>query len=239
MDDSQLLLDLEKRLPTLPNTPSSAYPPSMAGEVDEPDEAQDNANLQSHFSCTTVDTEPRTDSYLHANSRFSDWTDAPIRLSPQSEYATSMLDFESVSPPPELSLDPRPDEQHHDDSRHDLLSISKQDGLPSASSFSTVTSVASSAAPSTHDGLDSAKSGHFSWSKFQHYSLPTEEAGSGTTLKPTSNAKQAVPLVVENPHPDVYQPQSTGGLLPTIPHSSSMQQLLNELSYLGDMIQQH
>ncbi|KAJ9616325.1 hypothetical protein H2200_000043 [Cladophialophora chaetospira] len=238
-DDSQLLLDLEKRLPTLPNTPSSAYPPSIAEEAEELDKAQDVANLQSRFSCTTVDTEPRTDSYLQDNSRFSDWTDAPIKHSPESEYASSMLDFEPVSPPPDLSLDLLPDDEQHDDSRHGLLNTSKQDGLPSASSFSTVTSVASSAAPSTHDGLDSAKSGHFPWSKFQHYSLPTEEAGSGTTLKATSKSEQATPLVVENHLSEVYPPQSTGQREPTIPHSSSMQELLNELSYLGDIIQQH
>ena len=239
-DDSRLLPDLEKRLPTLPNTPSSAYAPSMAEDHVEHNELEGTANLQSHFSCTTVDTQPRTESYIqNGNSRFSDWTDAPTRLSPQSGYAPSLLDFESISPPPEITSDFQliyPD--HQEDFSHAGVTIPKVDGLPSASSFSTVASVASSA-PNTHDDLESAKSGHFSWSKFQHYSLPTEEAGSGITLKPTSTAERTVPLVVDSQHSDMYQSRVTKGQEPVNPHSSSMQELLDELSYLGGMIQQH
>ncbi len=239
-DESRLLLDLEKRLPTLPNTPSSAYAPSMADDHVEHHESEGIKDLTSHFSCTTVDTEPRTESYLHNdNSRFSDWTEAPIRLSPQSDYASSFLDFEPISPPPELTSDFEPNNlEHQEDSKHAGLTVFKEDSLPSASSFSTVTSVASSA-PSTHDDLESAKSGHFSWSKFQHYSLPSEEAGSGITLKPTSTTQPATPLVVGNHHSDAYESRVIGGQQPTIPHSSSMQELLEELSYLGGMIQQH
>jgi hypothetical protein len=238
MDDGRQLLDLEKRLPTLPNTPSSAYPASaVEGDVQD-EETEDVTNLQSHFSCTTVDTEPRTESYIHNdNSRFSDWTDAPTRFSPESEYAPSILDFEPISPPPGLTLeDSQKDQQEFGYQGYDPL---KQDGLPSASSFSTVSSIASSAAPGPQDNLDSAKSGHFSWSKFQHYSLPPEEAGSGATLKPTAAVEHASPLVVNDHHAGVYQPRVTDGQAASVPHSTSMQQLLDELSYLGDMIQQH
>ncbi|OCT49817.1 hypothetical protein CLCR_06809 [Cladophialophora carrionii] len=241
MDDGRLPLDLEKRLPTLPNTPSSAYPPSAVEEDIQGGEPEDIANLRSHFSCTTVDTEPRTDSYIrNDNSHFSDWTDAPTRFSPQSEYASSIADFEPISPPPGLTLDFQLDSQEDPQEleRHGYGFL-KQDGLPSASSFSTVSSVTSSTAPAPQDNVSSAKSAHFSWSKFQHYSLPTEEAGSGNTLKPTSAVDHVDPLVVDDHAAGVYQPQVSGVQEVSVPHSSSMQQLLDELSYLGDMIQQH
>ncbi|KIW70106.1 hypothetical protein PV04_02412 [Phialophora macrospora] len=237
MGDGRQLLDLEKRLPTLPNTPSSAYPPSaVEGDIQD-EEPEDIANLQSHFSCTTVDTEPCTDSYIHNDSRFSDWTDAPTRFSPRSEYASSILDFEPISPPPGLTLDDSQKDQQQ--FGHQEYRPLNQDSLPSASSFSTVSSIASSTAPASQDNLDSAKSGRLSWSKFQHYSLPTEEAGSGATLKSTPAVEHATPLVVNDHHAGVYQPHVTGGQEGSVPHSTSMRQLLDELSYLGDMIQQH
>jgi len=196
-------------------------------------------NLQSHFSCTTVDSEPCTDSYIcDDTSRFSDWTDAPTRLSPQSTCTLSILDSEPISPPAELALNfPTDTSSTMDDKaehRQDQGRAPEENGLPSALSFSTVSSAASSAAPSSRADPDSATSEHFSWSKFQHYSLPAEDTGSGTTIKPAATVEHVTPLMVEDEH----CPQVAVCPDPAIAHSTSMQKLLDELSYLGGIIQQ-
>lgn len=243
--DDRNAVDLEKRLPTLPNTPSSAYPPSINEEVTQQDDLPNN---QSHFSSTTVDTDSYTDSYIFDDSsRFSEWTDATTKLSPQSDYTPSMADFEPISPPADLILDSSSEKLFDTVNENELRKgpgpeqnvVSKQDGLPSASSFSTTSSIASSAMEDSHNDPDSAKSGHFSWSRFQHYSLPAEETGSGITLKPDPTAEHVAALVGDEHNRDAYQPQVVSHPDPTIPHSTSMQQLLDELSYLGGMIQQH
>ncbi|KIX07274.1 uncharacterized protein Z518_01927 [Rhinocladiella mackenziei CBS 650.93] len=248
VDEKQIPLDLEKRLPTLPNTPSSAYPPSNVDESPSNRLSDDIEHLQSRFSSTTIETESHTDSYIpHERSHFSDWTYDTAKLSPQSEYDPSIIDFEPMSPAAEDEFEFRDihpiDVTSEGDHRIDLetkrYSAAKQDGLPSASSFSTVSSVASSATPSSHVDLDGAKEAEFAWSKFQHYSLPTEDVGSGVTLKRASTTEKVAPLVVDEHHrPGTFQPQLTFDG-PAIPHSTSMQQLLDELSYLGGMIQQN
>ncbi|OAP64373.1 hypothetical protein AYL99_00345 [Fonsecaea erecta] len=247
--DIRVPLDLEKRLPTLPNTPSSAYPPSVMDEPSTNDELDDIANLRSHFSCTTIQTESPTDSFLpHDRSRFSDWTDGTDKFSPQSELGSSMLDFEPISPLPEAALDFPSDtpitvevqSPPQDFTVGNTSAGPKQGGLPSAFSFSTVNTVASSTAPSSHVDLDSTKDAHFSWTSFQHYSLPSEDPGFGAVQKPATVANHVAPVVVdENHRAGVYQPQMSSYDESTIPHSTSMQQLLAELSYLGGMIQQH
>ncbi|OQV00043.1 hypothetical protein CLAIMM_05595 [Cladophialophora immunda] len=246
--DLRAALDLEKRLPTLPNTPSSAYPPSVVDESCIHDESHDTANLNSHFSCTTVETESYTDSFLHDQSRFSDWTDGTHKFSPQSELSSSILDFEPISPLPEAFLG-FPDDNPitveiqtppQDFSITNTSTLPKQDGLPSAFSFSTVSSVTSSTAPTSRVDPDSTKGAHFSWTSFQHYSLPSEDIGPVHMHKPATLANPDAPLVVgENHRAGVYQPQMSSYDESTIPHSTSMQQLLAELSYLGGMIQQH
>ncbi|KIX94839.1 uncharacterized protein Z520_09529 [Fonsecaea multimorphosa CBS 102226] len=247
-DDIRVPFDLEKRLPTLPNTPSSAYPPSVVDEPSTNDEADDIANLRSHFSCTTIETESYTESFLpHDRSRFSDWTDGTNKFSPQSELSSSILDFEPISPLPEAALDfPSDDpitveiQNPQDFSEANTSIATKQGRLPSAFSFSTVSSVASFTAPNSHVDVDSAKDAHFSWTGFQHYSLPSGDVGSGPMHKPATLTKHVAPLVVdENHRAGVYQSQMSSCDESTIPHSTSMQQLLAELSYLGGMIQQH
>ena len=239
-DDGRKPFDLEKRLPTLPNTPSSVYPASIADEDTQEAGLADVGVPGSHFSCTTIDSEAYINSYIcNDNSRFSDWTDAPKQLSPRSPCASSILDFESLSPPAEPALEHPADiannvdgqPEHEQGSNH----ASQQHGLPSASSFSTVNSVASSAAPSSYADPDSAKSGRFSWSKFQHYSLPSEEPGSGITIKPAPTTEHAGAVVAD----EQERAHVAGRPELAIVHSSSMQELLEELSYLGGMIQQH
>ncbi|OAG40714.1 hypothetical protein AYO21_05012 [Fonsecaea monophora] len=246
--DMRAPLDLEKRLPTLPNTPSSAYPPSVVDEPSTNEESGGTENLRSHFSCTTIETEPYTDRFFHGRSRFSDWTDGTTKFSPQSELGSSILDFEPISPLPDAALDFLNDnpntidegQTNKDCSGTTTSNASKPEGLPLALSFSTISSVASSTVPCAYVNPGSANDSHFSWTSFQHYSLPSEDIGSGLMQKPASMAKHVSPLVVdENHRADVYQPQVSSYDDSTIPHSTSMQELLAELSYLGGMIQQH
>lgn len=242
--------DLGKRLPTLPNSPSSAYPPSSVAN-DSPRQRfeEELANLQSHFSATTIDTESYTNSYINNDqSRFSDWTCSTRRFSPTSDCAGSIIDLEPMSPTADLDYTLRDVKaisvagQH--EQKLDLeakgYSAPSLDALPSAFSFSTISSMASSVVQSSHVDNDSPKDADFSWSKFQHYSLPTDETESITTIKQVVSPKHVAPLVVEGTGRDQgFQPQLTSYGGSDMPHSNSMKQLLDELSYLGDMIQHH
>ncbi len=248
-DDGQVPIDLEKRLPTLPNTPSSAYPPSSVDGSPTQRLLIEMENLQSRFSSTTIETGSNVDSYINQErSHFSDWTLSTTRISPQSEYSSSVIDLEPMSPPVDedygcadsKTIEVINQARTSNDVQTKEYPHSQPNGLPSALSLSTISSVASSAAPSSHADLDSAKEASFSWSKFQHYSLPSEEVGSGVTLKPTAGAEIVSPLVLGDHHrPADFRPQVTGLSETTLPHSTSMQQLLDELRYLGGMIQQH
>ncbi|KAK5266745.1 hypothetical protein LTR99_007357 [Exophiala xenobiotica] len=248
-DDGQVPIDLEKRLPTLPNTPSSAYPPSSVDGSPTQHLLAEMENLQSRFSSTTIETGSNVDSYIDKErSHFSDWTLSTTRISPKSEYSSSVIDIEPMSPPVDedcgfadfktieiVNQAKTPNDMQTEEYPH-----SQPNGLPTALSLSTISSVVSSAAPSSHADLDSAKEASFSWSKFQHYSLPSEEVSSGVTLKPTDTHEIVSPLVLGDHHrPAEFRPQVTGLGETSLPHSSSMQQLLDELSYLGGMIQQH
>lgn len=239
--------DLEKRLPTLPNSPSSAYPPSAVDESPTQRFCMELENLQSHFSSTTIETGSYTDSYINnERSHFSDWTCGTTRHSLQSEYAPSIIDFEPISPPIDAEFESR------DIKLIDVGEPVRQDGLemsgptkttpgelPTAPSFSTINSVASTT-PESHVDLSGAKEEGVPWSKFQHYSLPTEDHGSGATAKPISGHPKVAPLVVDTQ----LRPAEFQGQRPTfdgsaMPHSTSMQELLDELSYLGDIIRHH
>ncbi|KEF56544.1 uncharacterized protein A1O9_06732 [Exophiala aquamarina CBS 119918] len=248
VDDGKNGLDLEKRLPTLPNSPSSAYPPSsIAGDSPRQRFEEELANIQSHFSATTIDTESYTNSYINNNqSRFSDWTSSTTRFSPTSDYAASVTDLEPMSPSVELDHTMKEvnpvfvagKNEQKIDSEARGYTAPTADALSSAFSFSTISSIASSAGPSSHTDLDSAKDADFSWSKFQHYSLPTDESESNATFKQAASPKNVSPLVLEAADRDQgFQPPLASFNGSTMPHSTSMQQLLDELSYLGDMIQ--
>lgn len=234
-------VNLGKRLPTLPNSPSSAYPPSsVAGDSPLQGFEQKLANLQSHFSATTIDTESYTSSYIYqGQSRFSDWTCATSRMSPRSDYAASLIDMEPMSPA-ELDLEidnVKPiqvvSETALAPNAPQDLSAATTDGLPSASSFSTVSSVDWSATCSANEAPAA-------WQGFQHYSLPTDEIESTATLKQAVSPNGRAPIVVDNhTHTPGYKSHVESLDPSSLPHSTSMQQLLDELSYLGDMIQHH
>ncbi|KAK4935708.1 hypothetical protein LTR10_023292 [Elasticomyces elasticus] len=231
VDDYQTELDLEKRLPTLPNTPSSAYPASCVGDSPNLQVGVDMEHLQSHFSSTTIETGSRVDSYANnERSHFSDWTCSTTRISALSENASSIIDLEPMSPSADGGFDfaniPAIGLIDHG-SHQGVIEASgrpepKPDGLPSASSLSTISSVASSATTSSSPDLDGSTETGSAWGKFQHYRLPLGDVGSDVTLKALNTANSGC-----------------GFGEPTLPHSTTMQQLLDELSYLGGMIQQN
>lgn len=246
LDEGLMPLDLQKRLPTLPNTPSSVYPPSILDGSPTDCLAADIEALKSRFSSTTIETGSCTDSYINNEevSRFSDWTYS-TRLSPRSEGALSNTIGSDLTSPQEKA--------HLDFDAFRAISVplgAELEGrlenpgalqeMPSALSFSTVSSEASSTTPSSHEDLDSARDADLCWSKFQHYSLPAEDVGSGLTLKATSSDRLVAPLAVdERQRTEAFPTQVAELDSSALLHSTTMQQLLDELSYLSGMIQQN
>ncbi|KAJ5682788.1 hypothetical protein N7462_005953 [Penicillium macrosclerotiorum] len=90
----------EKRLPTLPNTPSSVMDEAVRA-IDERDKAMDAEVMQSHFSSfTTTTADDSTNSrFIVERSRFSEWsTDTDTETednSPESMISGSTFDQES------------------------------------------------------------------------------------------------------------------------------------------------
>ncbi|KAF3398044.1 hypothetical protein F1880_006115 [Penicillium rolfsii] len=102
----------EKRLPTLPNTPSSVMDEAVQA-MDETDKAMNAQALRSHFSSLTRTTVESIHSrFLPEHSRFSEWsTDTETEdSSPDSMTSTSTIHHETTESPatddwhtPELS----------------------------------------------------------------------------------------------------------------------------------------
>lgn len=206
--------DLEKRLPTLPNTPSSAYPPSMIGASPQRGVPLDVDQLNSHFSATTIDTDAGPLSMIcKKQSHFSAWTVS----------TTSSTIFTDLEAPPM----PKIPDQH----------VQKQDSplsdvfIPSSTSMASMASSVSTT-PSTsildtdtefEDSLDSIYNINTeAHGQLQHYRLPENSCTSQITLKAPQNAAADA---------GTYQTETE------IVHSESMRRLLEELSYLSDMIQ--
>jgi hypothetical protein len=84
----------EKRLPTLPNTPSSVMDEAVRA-IDERDKAMDGEIPRSHFSSMTVTTDDSTHSrFIPERSRFSEWsTDTDTEYNP----CASMVSTSSFS----------------------------------------------------------------------------------------------------------------------------------------------
>ena len=243
--------DLEKRLPTLPNSPSSAYPPS-AIEGHQSCGSMDMDNLQSHFSTTTIDTSSSVHSSLRDEipPRFSGFSSNYADTARSSMYATSVIDDEPMSALLEAgAITPRCKGLRRDDSDTDFeqtppnVHPPRNDSLPTMLSSSIVSSTtASSLATSPSDyalsennwgGRDTPERSYY-----QHYQLPTQDHASEVTLKETGQE--------HHDHADhqgdddkVALPKAfIGSTQAALPHSTNMQQLLHELSYLGGIIHQ-
>jgi hypothetical protein len=90
----------EKRLPTLPNTPSSVMDEAVRA-IDETDKAMNAEVLRSHFSSlTTVEDSPQS-RFAAEQSRFSEWsTDTEDHTSPESMMSASAFKNHAPTYPP-------------------------------------------------------------------------------------------------------------------------------------------
>ncbi|GFN14185.1 hypothetical protein AtubIFM55763_003128 [Aspergillus tubingensis] len=87
----------EKRLPTLPNTPSSVMDQALR-DIDEQEKALDPEALGSHFSDFT-DTESVAGSSVCERSHFSEWTVDTDVLSPKSMACSITVTQDAQVPP--------------------------------------------------------------------------------------------------------------------------------------------
>lgn len=243
-------VNLEKRLPTLPNTPSSAYPPSTVFS-----ETLDLEALQSHFSSTTMDSSGSEDEIESSigSLRFSNWTGSYTN---GSNYAESITDDEAILVSTKsTALTPRrsPAEGGHVDTEFEDTPQRSQGPKKSlwlfaTSSRSNISSVHTTSLPSSPieseqgpslstSPLKRQASSYSSRFRYQHYRLPISDFGSEVTIKSPVAKREGVVEVSNNFDVRLDQPQSSSE--PMVAHSASMQQLMQELSYLGDMIHQN
>ncbi|KAJ5774955.1 hypothetical protein N7457_009851 [Penicillium paradoxum] len=79
----------EKRLPTLPNTPSSVMDEAVRA-IDERDKAMDAEILRSHFSSMTASTDSIHSHFMPEHSRFSEWsTDTEADYNPHGSVMSA------------------------------------------------------------------------------------------------------------------------------------------------------
>lgn len=250
MTGALLTADLEKRLPTLPNSPSSAYPPSAADGERSPRGSLDIDLLQSHFSTTTIDTSSSAASPGATSTRFSGWTQRPPTAR-SSMYAYSLIDEEPMSAL--LGDGMRTPRRDHRRKTGDITDIEdtpqqvfprRDASLPSAISSSTVSSTTVSSlstspseyTPGEEDWKEFPDSRSAARTYHQRYQLPIDDHGSEVTLK---QPDQGTTVAGQQPGDQSLRLQKDESLPNTqrgYPHSSNMQHLLDELSYLGDMI---
>ncbi|KAJ5676682.1 uncharacterized protein N7477_002315 [Penicillium maclennaniae] len=105
----------EKRLPSLPNTPSSVMDEAVRA-IDERDKEMESQVLRSHFSSITTVADESTHSHLPEQSRFSEWsTDTETEgenTSPESMISASTFNGQNESPSSEQWT--TPDLAQHD-----------------------------------------------------------------------------------------------------------------------------
>lgn len=248
---------LEKRLPTLPNSPSSAYSPSAASDSPAKRLSEELKNLKSHFSEMTVSSPSYSCLVEKDRSHFSQWTTTTIAHSPCSEYCVDAMDLGSQDSSP-LQQPTSPYEVHSMLSktksplaREDTLT-SEVEMLPSTVSCSTISSCDSTSPPSpSYRNLDLSSSSidnFASWEKrygmtadghLPGFALPESLPASDATLKISKPGAFHEQVNSVTPRVGIRRQNSIDQIpnYQAISHSASMQELIDELSYLGDMIQ--
>jgi hypothetical protein len=257
---------LEKRLPTLPNTPSSAYPPSIysdspAKQLDKQIEA-----LQSHFSNSTMESVPTfgDDEPCPGISHFSSWTMSTETSSQGSNYSGKQSECGSDSMHhtrmSSFSVLSSPFESKSAETLVPELPARSPEQLTSTTSCSTISSTLSTSPSSPesesfefeHNSLDTNVNNAIPQAStpthLQAYRLPDlspEGNGPSTCVKatpqehfPPHDLAFTSPMKSEfeiQPVPTIQNKHDK--LDSTFAHSQTMQQLLQELSYLGDLIQ--
>ncbi|OJJ34856.1 hypothetical protein ASPWEDRAFT_27549 [Aspergillus wentii DTO 134E9] len=100
----------EKRLPTLPNTPSSVMDEALR-DLDAREEALDMEVLASHFSDFSATDESTDENSLYEKSHFSEWSTDNDAISPESMVSASTFNFEFEQEPAEADSMEVPDLQ--------------------------------------------------------------------------------------------------------------------------------
>ncbi|KAL9621637.1 MAG: hypothetical protein Q9160_003889 [Pyrenula sp. 1 TL-2023] len=227
----------EKRLPTLPNSPTSAYDPSLIDNSPTKSLSDELQQLDSHFSNWTMTTSPGTSPQKAGQSHFSDCTYISVSYSPTLNYnsvfdpqrASSVSNCGSSPEQPQLFDGPSAPDTPSMPSKHDSMISQNTYSLPSestCSSLSTYQSSATSSPIAENFGLglgfnpDKRNAGHF-----QGYQLPdnSEATIKQCPARVAVRRQLSTDLFVNKPN--------------DLQHTSSMQRLIDELSYLGDMIQ--
>lgn len=220
--------DLEKRLPTLPNTPSSAYPMSMI-ENSPPRHAPFQLDLlDSHFSSTTIDTEPNLLSMvLNQQSHFSAWT---------TTTDTSSIFVDTTMPMPALGHCRDSFTGHGQQMTESPSDTFISSALSYASICSSISTTPSTSFLDVDAEFEAAQLAMGHPSQMPKYSLPECDYSSQTTIKALSQesvrGRSGNPSIVAPTQQVASGPHSS-----EIVHSESMQRLLDELSYLSEMIQ--
>lgn len=229
---------LEKRLPTLPNTPSSAYPPTQNGATPPRALPSDVVVLDSHFSATTIDTgfsetsatvdDDAHQRYLRLTNDDA-WCSAPEDIGDEIFYQSPTAIEGKFGPVLNSALS-------NGTGCAGLPTDHPPRTLSSTLSCTTISSSVSTT-PTTsyceteledrfrHSHVTSIRSSGDSHGYYQHYSLPEVVSASEVTIKRYDTS------LINNSVPKSSHRQSI------LSHSEGMQQLLDELSYLSDMIQ--
>jgi hypothetical protein len=253
---------LEKRLPTLPNTPSSAYPPSIYSDTPAQQLDKEIETLQSRFSNSTMDSVPSSrDGPCHGNSHFSAWTTTTGVSSRGSDYSRVQSDYDTKSvhraDPSSFSALESPFESRSAETL--VPAFQRPEPLAFATSCSTVSSTLSTSPSSLESesfefenlsidtGAMGEKPQRLNPGHVQAYRLPdlSPDANGPLTCVKTTPQEQlpphgldfASPLKSEFEMSRVSIREAKHDQISEFPHSESMQQLLQELSYLGNMIQ--
>ena len=240
-------LTIDKRLPTLPNSPSSVYPPSASSDTPAKRLSDELKDLKSHFSEMTISTLSRSTQDPKDCSHFSEWTTTTMDFSPRSNYSAAFSPRGSHSINQEMtrtslpaSVNPREASSQSpiSSSNHEDIFMSETETFPSVVSCSTISSCDSTTPSSpSHEvvGWDDdtpvdSKRSRWTSGGFQGYMLPEDGQTSESTLKCDEPLHPPHQLEYNAPRINVRRQDS-------VSHSTSMQQLMDELSYLGDAIQ--
>lgn len=235
----------EKRLPTLPNSPSSAYDPSFIENSPTKSLSEDLQHLESHFSNWTMTTSSGTSPQKQGPNHLSNCTYISASYSPSTNYQSVFNPQGPIAIGGIVNSPEQSQSSNHSSnptspifsSKHTSVASENAYGLASestCSSISTYESSLSSSPTSESFGLGLGfQSGRRNAGHFQGYQLPDD---SEATIK-------QYPALGSNREPltNVAMRRQESGKVTDrsndLQHSSSMQKLIDELSYLGNMIQ--
>ena len=229
----------EKRLPTLPNTPSSVMDEAVRA-IDETDQAMNLEVLRSHFSSLTTVGDPTNSCFMVERSRFSEWSTDTGDNSPESMISTSAFDPVNVSPAlddwktPELSQ--ATDAATITDPNTPHLTVHSKPSSPNSASGnipSWLPQLTISLSSPLFDGmgLGIEEMDEVESNPKRHAALFSAlESMEGLSLSQDPNGS---PILLQHPQ----HPSDTRSSDVSSSGKATMQELMDELSYLRNMIQ--